>query len=95
MLEGSNKIVPGDFHIAFLAKDFALFFSLVELLIIAWYVNSVSVGPIVSEEYFPLGTRIFSLWDKMNSKIIPDEAGLDGDNPGSTIFVSYEDTHIK
>ena len=63
---------PGNFHLSAVSRDIIVTLNIYLLTLFAWYVNSVSVAPIVSEEYFPWCTRVFYWWDKMNTRLIPD-----------------------
>ena len=75
-LEMPERIKPGDINIAFVATDIGLTSANIQLAIIAWYVNSVSVAPIVAEEYYLKLSYMFKYWDRMNLRIIPENEDI-------------------
>ena len=81
--------VPGELPIGVIAADGIVASGLINLLILAWYVNSVSVAPIVAEEYFTKMNFLFFYWDQMNFKIIPENL-----NP-STLNSDFESQLVE
>ena len=64
---------PGEFSLLHLAPRTLTLTNLVILCIIAWYVNSVTVGAIYAEMY-PKYCYIFRRWDAKNLVLIPDKS---------------------
>ena len=84
--EDSPTLTPGDMNIAVIGGDIVLYATFFQIALISWYVNSVSVGPIVSEEYYPRCSYLFFHWDRMNRRIIPEESRV---GPTATMTFSH------
>ena len=74
--KAAERIAPGDFNISEFFIHLAILNLLIYVITISWYANSVSVGPIVAETWCPRMCSIFKRWDRMNTKLIPEQSDM-------------------
>lgn len=93
-LSGINQnIRPGEFNYSLVFRDLAILFILILMTVYAWYVNSVTEGVLVTDEW--KCCVVFSCWDAKNKKLMPDfESGqldveVNNDNKSSAV-VDFE-----
>ena len=69
---GRENARKGGFNIILFLADVFNIAAFVQVTSIVWYLNSVSVGPIVAEAWCPSLCSLFKWWDAMNLKLIPN-----------------------
>lgn len=70
-----SNIAPGDFNHVFLLRTITELGGLYLLTVIAWYVNSVTEGVIMADDWHML-CCVFKYWDSKNKQLMPNETDI-------------------
>ena len=76
LFTGQHNLIPGEFSILLIIPDVVLCANLLSFYTISWYVNSVTIGPILAEIH-PEYCYCFKRWDAQNMIMVPDETTQD------------------
>lgn len=70
-----ERLAPGDFNYALVLKNSVELIGLYLLTVTAWYVNSVTEGPVLADQWSHL-CCVFGIWDRKNKQLMPADTDI-------------------